>query len=99
VQVSDFLTERVHRGKFTPAGGEQEPRQARDLAFRYVLDLAALDGYQADQVVGLILPKFVEHSGLDASLFRQSCWRCIALRRSVWRRGIERRCQVCSGRR
>jgi hypothetical protein len=32
--------------------------------------VAELDDHEADQVVALILPKFVEHSGLDAVTFQ-----------------------------
>ena len=50
------------------ARSEQRVRRAV-LALRYVLDLAKLDDCKADQVVDLILPKCVEHSGLDAVNF------------------------------
>jgi hypothetical protein len=40
------------------------------LALRYVLDLAVLDDCQADQVVDLILPKFIPNSGLNARAFQ-----------------------------
>jgi hypothetical protein len=51
------------------AWSEQRIRRAI-LALRYALDLAELDGCQADQLVDLILPKFIEHSGLDAITFQ-----------------------------
>jgi len=35
-----------------------------------VLDLAVLDDCQADQVVDLILPKFIPNSGLNARAFQ-----------------------------
>jgi len=69
------------------------------LALKLVMDAAELTDAEMDSLADLILPKFVKHSGSMRSPFRQSCTRCIVPRRSVWRCGIERHCQVCSGRR
>ena len=36
----------------------------------YVIGLARLSAVEADAVTGLLLPKFVAHSGLDLAQFR-----------------------------
>jgi hypothetical protein len=58
------------------------------LALKYVIDLADLDDREADQVVGLILTKFVGTRGSIRSPFRQSLAMLVP-RTNVWRRGIE----------